>query len=341
MVVKMKQLLMSALAVLLITLCAVPLTLAQQLTGVDGSRGGTPSTPPSWLDRPLSNWNRPGGALPRLPDPVPPDAAGREMASRCGDQIRKPSTAAERALVRRGWLLFGPVQSYGTTRVITALSGFDGMCRPLGYNAFVYSEGRYAATLSPVAMNARTDGALIDFRLRSATMLSGQFDRYAATDPLCCPSGTATVTYSIRPDDVPDMMATGVSQSPRCEAAAPAAQPAGPSGKASLSEHRWVLIRINATSFSDSRPYIEFDSEKGMASGSTGCNRFSSRYLLDRENLRFSGIASTRMACVSEERQGAEKAFLAGLQSVSRYEITGSTLRLYAGDALVLELVAR
>ena len=74
--------------------------------------------------------------------------------SRCREEVRQPASAAERAVVRKGWKLYGPVQSYGTTIVFTALAGFDGMCRPLGYQAFLYSEGRYAGTLSPVPMNS-------------------------------------------------------------------------------------------------------------------------------------------------------------------------------------------
>lgn len=66
-------------------------------------------------------------------------------------------------------MLYGAVQSYGPTKVVTAMSGFDGMCRPLGYQAFVCWEGRYAGTLSPAAMNSRTDGMLMNIRLVSAT----------------------------------------------------------------------------------------------------------------------------------------------------------------------------
>ena len=114
--------------------------------------------PASWLDRSLSNWNRDGKVLPELPEPATQSSPQPE--SRCREEVRQPTSAAERAVVRRGWKLYGPVQSYETTMVFTALAGFDGMCRPLGYQAFVYSEGRYAGTLSPVPMNSRTDGSL-------------------------------------------------------------------------------------------------------------------------------------------------------------------------------------
>ena len=41
-------------------------------------------------------------------------------------------------------------------------------------------------------------GALTDVNLRSATELSAQFVRYAAKDPLCCPSRISTAQYEIR-----------------------------------------------------------------------------------------------------------------------------------------------
>lgn len=81
----------------------------------------------------------------------------RESLPRGGSPTLK---CGEKAVVREGWKLYGPVQSSGTTIVFTALAGFDWMCRPLGYQAFAYSEERYAGTLSPVPMNSRTDGSL-------------------------------------------------------------------------------------------------------------------------------------------------------------------------------------
>lgn len=65
-------------------------------------------------------------------------------------------------MVRKDWTLYGQVYSYETTKVFTAMAGADGMCRPLGYQAFVYSEGRYAGTLSPVPIDSRTNSSLIN-----------------------------------------------------------------------------------------------------------------------------------------------------------------------------------
>jgi uncharacterized lipoprotein YbaY len=96
-----------------------------------------------------------------------------------------------------GWLLFGPVQSYSGTVIIEGMSDADGMCRPNGFQAFVFVNGRYAGSLSPALMNARTDGSLSEIKLYSPSMIVAEFARYADSDPLCCPTKTSTVNYRV------------------------------------------------------------------------------------------------------------------------------------------------
>ena len=52
--------------------------------------------PASWLDRSLSNWNRERKALPELPEPAPQSSLQPE--SRCREEVRQPTSAAERAV---------------------------------------------------------------------------------------------------------------------------------------------------------------------------------------------------------------------------------------------------
>lgn len=169
--------------------------------------------PPSWLDSQLVNWNRQGNDLPQLPRAV--RTGESPLVSRCRDQVRQPAVAAEKAVVKLGWTLYGPAQIFAGARVFTAMAGVDGMCRPLGYQAFVYVEGRYAGTLSPVPMNSRTDGALTTIRLVSATRIVGEFARYRDADPLCCPWSLSMVTYSLKNDEVPTLTAVSVTPSAR------------------------------------------------------------------------------------------------------------------------------
>ena len=72
------------------------------------------------------------------------------------------------------------------------------MCRPLGYQVFVFVGEAFAGTLSPVPMDSRTDGAEVDVWLDAADYVRARFDRYTPADPLCCPSRTSVVAYEVR-----------------------------------------------------------------------------------------------------------------------------------------------
>ena len=145
----------------------------------------------SWLDRPLNNWNNGNGVVPNAPRTLAP------IEAMCRTQVRNPESIADRAVTRAGWSLYGASQTYGPVTVVTAMAGVDGMCRPMQYNAFVFVRDRFAGTLAPEPMDARTDGSLNDLRLSSATELSAEFARYTSRDALCCPSQTSSVTYAI------------------------------------------------------------------------------------------------------------------------------------------------
>jgi len=145
----------------------------------------------SWLDQPLSNWNQAGTDLPQAP---PMDPATNP---RCLGQGRAPETPADQALVDAGWTLFAGYNGGWNTYIVRALSGYDGMCRPLGFNVFVFVDGQFAGTISPDLMDSRADG-VGDIRFFAAQdSIIGEFQRYSSTDPLCCPSGHATVIYGI------------------------------------------------------------------------------------------------------------------------------------------------
>jgi hypothetical protein len=71
------------------------------------------------------------------------------------------------------------------------------MCRPYGYQFFVFADGIFAGTLSPVVMDSRTDGAASAVRLESPDRITADFLRYTATDPLCCASRISTAAYRV------------------------------------------------------------------------------------------------------------------------------------------------
>jgi hypothetical protein len=158
-------------------------------------RAQTPA-PPSWLDQPLANWNKPGAALPR----AALDQAGRQrLIARCKLEV-PASTDAERALAEAGWipfLNFDQSLVRDGIEIVDGMADADGMCRPLKYNIFVFVGGRFAGTLSPALMNSREDASSGAVRVLGADGISSEFSRYLDKDALCCPSSRVTVRYRV------------------------------------------------------------------------------------------------------------------------------------------------
>jgi hypothetical protein len=168
-----------------------------------------------WLDQPLKQWNQPGMPIPRA------DALTNEpaMDPRCLTYARPAESQMDRDLEAAGWSLFNSYQAGWGVSVITALSGHDGMCRPWGYHAFVFVDGRFAGTLAPDPSTARSDGALFstETRIQDGDHITATFVRYADSDPLCCPSRpTVNVSYRIeRGSAGPLVVADQKSETPR------------------------------------------------------------------------------------------------------------------------------
>ena len=155
-------------------------------------QGAIDSGPGAWLETsPPTNWNTPGADLPTAPAPyVSPDP-------RCGAQERSSESPEEDQVVAAGWHVFNAAQVGWHVRLVDGLVGYDGMCRPNQFQGFVFADGQFAGTISPAPMDSRTDGVGRILDMRGPANLSGQFVRYAASDPLCCPSSTFFVEYTV------------------------------------------------------------------------------------------------------------------------------------------------
>jgi hypothetical protein len=130
-------------------------------------------------------------ANPPAPAPdIPPDPRCPTVAGRWAE------TPDDLALVQAGWQLYGSYQAGWGLRVIKALGGYDGMCRPMHFNEFVFVDGVFAGTISPQPMDSRTDGTGQVIGL-GPDQVTARFSRYTPADPLCCPSGEAIVQYRI------------------------------------------------------------------------------------------------------------------------------------------------
>jgi LppP/LprE lipoprotein len=145
----------------------------------------------TWLDDPVANnWNQVGMQMPMA-------MTVNITNPRCGTAGRWAETPQDQALVDAGWSLFGPYRAGWGLLVVDAAGGYDGMCRPLAYQSFVFVDGQLAGTISPEPMNSRMTGAGTVISIREDTV-SARYLRYAPSDPLCCPSrGAVVVDFQI------------------------------------------------------------------------------------------------------------------------------------------------
>lgn len=150
----------------------------------------------SWLDRQPIKWNMSDGQVTPIPWATEVENSNLQSAT-CSRQVRQPGNTAEANVAKHGWKLYGDAQTSGATSVVLGMTDADGMCRPLGYQAFVFVNGRFVGTLSPLPMNSRTDGALSTVHFVGTDGMTADFLRYKETDPLCCASSTSTVEYRI------------------------------------------------------------------------------------------------------------------------------------------------
>jgi hypothetical protein len=148
----------------------------------------------NWLDRPLQNWNKAGGAVPQ-------GAAGTsardDAIERC--KMKPPETANGRAVAAAGWvpqLHLDRELIKGDVEIIGAVSGLDAMCAPMDYNVYVFVGGRYAGALSPQVMTPGTDASAGAVRF-SDNGITVEFARYKTGDSTCCPTSRMAVRYRI------------------------------------------------------------------------------------------------------------------------------------------------
>jgi hypothetical protein len=152
----------------------------------------------AWLDAPLQNWNQ-----PNQPVPTAPAVQNEPSNPQCLNTVRAPETDEDRAVAAAGWKLVGTFQGGFGAMVVTATTDFDGMCRPNGFQVFVFYHENFIGTVSPDLMVSRTDGSLQRVFLSASITasqppgLNADFSRYTEQDPLCCPSRVSSVNYSI------------------------------------------------------------------------------------------------------------------------------------------------
>jgi len=108
------------------------------------------------------------------------------------------------------------------------------------------------------------------------------------------------------------------------------------------SGRRWVLTELKGVpvQLSGGRrdAYINFDAAEKRFTGNGGCNQVSGNYSLDKKNIHFGEVISTKMSC--EDIQ-FENTFLSTLNSIDHYEQRGDDLLLKKKKDVLLRFTAR
>lgn len=104
----------------------------------------------------------------------------------------------------------------------------------------------------------------------------------------------------------------------------------------SLEKTEWKLVWLSGAKIETATPqqmaYIQLDG--GRVSGSGGCNRLMGGYELNGNNLKFTQMATTRMACLHGGKTEAQ--FLDALNQVSTWKIANGGLALLDANQHVL-----
>jgi heat shock protein HslJ len=99
-----------------------------------------------------------------------------------------------------------------------------------------------------------------------------------------------------------------------------------------ITQQKWRLVKLEGQEMPESKTpaYFTLHPEDKKINGFAGCNNFMGEYTLETGNrIRFSKIASTRMACPDMEID--EREILNVYEIADNYTITGDTLILNVG----------
>ena len=92
---------------------------------------------------------------------------------------------------------------------------------------------------------------------------------------------------------------------------------------------QWVLVEMKGVPVQQSGgrrdAHISFDVAAKRFTGNGGCNQINGNYSIDKQEIKFTEVVSTKMSCNDIE---FENAFLTILSSIDHYEVRGGDLLL-------------
>ncbi|MFN3586133.1 MAG: META domain-containing protein [Moraxellaceae bacterium] len=114
-----------------------------------------------------------------------------------------------------------------------------------------------------------------------------------------------------------------------------ACQQAATTDATALLNRDWTLVERAGTAIPLPKPpTLRLDAAEQRAGGHGGCNRYAGGYVLTRDQLTFTRMAGTRMACM--QGMDVEDKYLADLGRVTHWRLVDGRLELRAGDQVLL-----
>lgn len=104
-----------------------------------------------------------------------------------------------------------------------------------------------------------------------------------------------------------------------------------------IDSQRWNLIEINGGGVELSKAFVEFVSAEKRFAGNAGCNRMFGKFEMNGNEIKLSGIGTTKIFCSAEDVMKLEGDFIKTLERTTRFEQKGETLDFYAGNNLILK----
>jgi heat shock protein HslJ len=115
-------------------------------------------------------------------------------------------------------------------------------------------------------------------------------------------------------------------------------------GDMKLENTYWRLIELGGKPVPETprrrEAYLQLNSEGKILLGSGGCNTMRGGYNLNGESLKFTQIATTRMACTGPY-MSQESAFLKALGDTDSFNLSGDKLELFGEGKSLMRLEAR
>ncbi len=84
------------------------------------------------------------------------------------------------------------------------------------------------------------------------------------------------------------------------------------------------------------KPYLEFDTSRKNAVGFSGCSQVSANIETAGQEMKFSIFREEKKICSDKQLEALQTVFLGKLERITRFEMSGTKLKLYEKDKLLL-----